>query len=343
MDRGFSEFDLIDRLRRQASAVGPVLTGIGDDASVTAHPGQTATSVDAVVEGVHFRREWSSPAEIAAKAVAVALSDIAAMAADRGEVYVTLGLPADTERDFAEALADGFLEASRRFSTPLSGGDTVASPVLFAAITVVGRAPEGERLILRSGACEGDLVAVTGSLGGAAAGLLLLETDVGDGLDLPEREALIARQLSPEPKLKPASSLRGSGVTSLIDVSDGLLADLGHVADSSGVSIEIDADLIPIQPGVSVVASSAARSGLDLALAGGEDYELAMTFPSSLRESITDLFTPAGCPLTVIGKVVRNRPVPAPGSSGGEDLPGRVTVAGRDPSRPSSTGFDHFR
>ena len=328
MDRRLSEFELIDRLRRQAPAGGALVTGLGDDASVTVHRGPTATSVDAVVEGVHFDREWSGPGRIARKAVAAALSDLAAMAADPGEVYVTLGLPRGTEAGWLEQLADGFVEAADEFGAALAGGDTVASPVLFAAVTVVGHAPEGEQLVLRSGARAGDVVAVTGCFGGAAAGLLLLENGSdgagGDEAGAQLRTALVERHVSPRPLLAAGSALRGSGVSALVDVSDGLAADLGHIAESSGVKVAIDAGLVPVQQGVREVAASAGRDEIELALAGGEDYELAMTVPPDSLEAVRQRIGGAGCRLTVVGRV-------EPGAG--------VEVSGG--SAPA--GFDHFR
>lgn len=336
-----SEFELINRLRRRLPASAgdsPLRRGIGDDASVSRHAGPTATSVDAVVEGVHFRREWSTAAQVADKAEATALSDLAAMAADPGEVYVTLGLPADTAAGWVEELVDGFVEAAGAYGVALAGGDTVASPNLFVAVTVVGRAPEGESLIFRSGAAAGDLVAVTGCLGGAAAGLLLLDqqaaaqpgaaADGPAGLSEDLRAALIARHLAPRPLLAAGSRLRGSGVTALVDVSDGLAADLSHLAEASGVSISIDPSLVPVQEGVSEVAGSAGLEPLDLALAGGEDYELAMTVPPEGLELVRQKIESAGCRLTVVGEA---------GPGDGISLVG----AGGDSSPPA--GFDHFR
>jgi thiamine-monophosphate kinase len=288
--------------------------------------------VDAVVEGVHFRRAWSSPAQIAARAVGAALSDLAAMAADPGEIYVTLGLPAGTAPGFCEELADGFVAASRRYGAVLAGGDTVASPVLFASVTVVGRAAEGEGFIQRSGARPGDLVAVTGSFGGAAAGLMVLEGEAAandsGSLDPAIVQALITRQIAPQPRLAEGSALRGSGVTALIDVSDGLVADLGHIARSSGVAIRIDGDLVPMQPGVAAVARSCGRRPSELALSGGEDYELAMALPPEHLATVRNAVEGKGCDFTVIGEVV---------SGSG------VEVSGADPEAGSLPGFDHFR
>jgi len=321
----FTEFELIDRLRAGAATSGRLKTGIGDDAAVTVPGGATATSVDAVVEGVHFRREFSSPSAIAAKAIAVALSDLAAMAAEPGEVYVTLGVPPATARGFLEALADGFAEAADRFGATLAGGDLVSSPVLFASVTVVGHAGTEGEMVLRSGAIPGDLVAVTGSLGGASAGLWLLEHP-DDRLDA-DRPELVQRQVEPEPRLEAGLRLGRVGVHSMIDVSDGLVADLGHVAELSGVSIEVDSRLVPVQVGVPEVA---AVSGLDVfrfALSGGEDYELAVTLPAAGFDAARAALIADGLDLTRIGTV---------GSGSGVtvvDDVGQITVP---------NGFDHF-
>lgn len=331
MDRSMSEFDLIDRLKQIASPALPVLTGIGDDAAVTVHDGPTATSVDAVVEGVHFNLAWSSPLQIAQKAVGTALSDIAAMAADAGEVYVTLGVPAGSPRAFLEELTDGFAEASASLGAVLAGGDTVSSPVMFVSVTAVGRAPADEQLILRSASREGDLVAVTGEFGGACAGLALLaQPELEEVIELSPglREALVLRQLAPRPRLEAGRAMRGSGVSAMIDVSDGLAADLGHIARASGVAIEIDRNRVPVQEGVPEVADARGRDVVDMALAGGEDYELAFTLPPDALATVEGRIAPLGCGLSVIGKVLSGTGV-------------TVAVAGRRESPPA--GFDHFR
>jgi thiamine-monophosphate kinase len=304
MKRGPTEFELIDRLKGKATASGALITGIGDDAAVTRPVGETATSVDAVVEGVHFDRTTSGPELIAHKALATALSDLAAMAADPGEVYLTVGLSPGLPEGFAEDLADAFVERAAFWGVSLAGGDTVTSPALFVSVTAVGYAPPGERLLLRSGATPGDLVAVTGFLGGAGAGLLLLQgVATGSGLQQGERDRVTTRQLAPEPLLDTGRALRGSGVTSLIDLSDGLGADLGHVAAASKVAIAIEAERIPVDPAVAAVGRAAGIEALDLALGAGEDYELAMTVPPGRIEAVTDLVQAAGSRLSVVGSV----------------------------------------
>jgi thiamine-monophosphate kinase len=304
MNRGIGELDLIDRIRKRAASGGHVAVGIGDDASVTSPAGQTVTTVDAIVEGVHFERAWSDARSITHKALATALSDVAAMAADPGEVYVTVGLPPDADRGFCFALADALVELATGWDVVLAGGDTVSSPTLFMAVTAVGHLPRDEAALTRSGARPGDVVAVTGRLGGAGAGLLLLGgRAAGATLPEPVRERLVGRQLRPDPLLAVGRSLRGLGVTALIDVSDGLGTDLAHIAMASGVAITVDAGLVPFEPGLAEVAAAAGRDPLELALGAGEDYELAMTLPADRFDEVSGVVGRAGVRLSVLGRV----------------------------------------
>ena len=330
MDERFAEFDLIDliaskvaRLEPSSGGVGRLRTGIGDDAAITVPGGATATSVDAIVEGVHFDRAWSPPDAISHKAVAAALSDLAAMAAAPGEVYVTLGVPPDTDRAWLESLAEGFAIAAERFSVVLAGGDTVTSPVLFASVTVVGHAPQDTGFVLRSGARPGQLVVVTGSLGGAAAGLWLLSNGPGaaDGMDEGLAEALIGRQLRPEPQIEAGLLLGAAGAASMVDLSDGLVADLGHVGRASGVAIEIDSTLVPVQPGVPEVIASAGAETAAFVLAGGEDFELAVTVEESAFLAAREGLAAAGIDLTAIGTVASGEGVSVVGPDGPVEVP----------------------
>lgn len=277
------EFELIGLLRERLAAAGPVdggrvVLGSGDDAAVTVPGGATATSVDAVVEGVHFRRETFPARSIGAKALAAALSDLAAMGAAPGEAYVQLGLPAGlAESDLVE-LADGLAALALAEGVTVAGGDVVASPTLFVAVSVVGHGERETDFIRRSGARAGDLALVSGPLGGAAAGLLLLEGAVpSDAVTAAEAMALRGRQLEPAPRLAAGRALAAAGVSAMIDLSDGLAGDAAHLARASGVRLEIDAAAVPAQPGVEAVASAAGLAPEELVLAGGEDYELLAT------------------------------------------------------------------
>lgn len=275
------EFDLLERIRERLPPPGPHLRlGSGDDAAIAVPGGATATSVDAVVDGVHFRREWSSPAQIGAKALAVALSDLAAMGAEPGEAYVALGIPPDLDEDGCLELLDGLAAVAEETGTALAGGDLSRAPALTLAVTVVGHAERPEELVRRSGARPGDALVVTGELGGAAAGLRLLER----GEDEPP--ALIARQLEPKPRLMQGRMLAKAGATAMIDLSDGLGGDARHLAEASGVRLKIDAGALPLAAGVWDMA---------LAVSGGEDYELLAAIPGGR--------IPDG-PLTRIGEVV---------------------------------------
>jgi thiamine-monophosphate kinase len=258
------EFELLDRIRARLPQPGPrVLLGSGDDAAVTVPGGATATSVDALVDGVHFRREWSSPAQVGAKALAVALSDLAAMGGEAGEAYVVLGIPADLDEDGCLELLDGMAKVAEETGTTLAGGDVTRAPALTLAVTVVGHAASADDLVTRSGARPGDALVVTGELGGAAAGLLALEA--GD-----KRRGPIARQLEPKPRLAEGRALAKAGAGAMIDLSDGLGGDANHLARASGVGLRIDATALPLADGV---------ADLTLAVSGGEDYELLAALP----------------------------------------------------------------
>ncbi len=329
MDEGIRESELIELFRSAGATSTRLGVGIGDDAAVTLPGGATATSVDAVVEGVHFRPEWSPPDAIAHKALAAALSDLAAMAAEPGEVYVTLGIPGGTKDDFLGRLAAGFTAAAETFGAVLAGGDTVSSPVLFVAVAVVGHAGAPSEFVRRSGAAPGEVVAVTGTLGGAAAGLWLLENGNPEveGLDPGFRSALLDRQLRPNPRLHAGRVLGRLGATAMVNVSDGLAGDLGHIADMSGAGISCDARLVPVQAGVDAVESAAGLSAGDLALAGGEDYELAVTIPEAGLGPAREALKALHLELTPVGRV-------AEGAG--------LTLFDEAGERPGPAGFDHL-
>jgi thiamine-monophosphate kinase len=307
------EFDLIAALRARLPEPGPpVLLGVGDDAAITAPEGVTATSVDAIVEGVHFRRKSTPLEAIGRRALAAALSDLAAMGAEPGEAYIVLGVPEDLDEAGCLELLEGAEALAARTRTALVGGDISRSAVLFVAITVVGHAPDAESLVGRGGAMAGDLVAVTGELGGAVA-LRLLEGGASGGVPDDLAHALRARQLDPQPRLSEGRALAASGATAMIDISDGLGADAGHIAAESGVRLEIDMATIPLQAGVREVAMAAGEDPLELAAGGGEDYELLCCLPEGSLDPARAAVADVGGSLTVIGHCV-------PGEGGGVKL-----------------------
>ena len=303
MQENRREFELIERIRADLGAQGDLAVGPGDDAAVIETEGQTVVSVDSMVEGVHFPTDWPDPGDIVHRALAGAISDLAAMAARPRTALVALGLPAGRNPAFIEGLADATVEAASGFGVSLAGGDVVGSPTLFLSVTVIGDLPGEKGPVLRSGARSGDLVAVTGTLGGSAAGLSLATGADVPGLDQDVRAGLLARYLRPTPRNDFGSRLSARRPTAMIDVSDGLVADLGHLATGSGVSISIDADLVPIADGVEAVAVATARDPLGLALSGGEEYELAMTIDPGDVTAIGTVAERAGIFLTAIGEV----------------------------------------
>ena len=327
------EFELIAAIRERIAAAradvpsAALVLGSGDDAAITVREGATATSVDALVEGVHFRIPPFTPADVGHKALAVALSDLAAMGAAPGEAYVQIGVPADRQEADLLELADGLARVAAAHGVAIAGGDVTRAPALLLAITVVGGAPGPEALVRRAGARPGDVVAVTGELGGATAGLLLISDESPPSIGDAAAAALRARQLRPEPRLAAGVALASAGPTAMIDLSDGLGADAGHLAKASAVGLDIDLERIPVQAGVAEVAAAAGRDPLDLATAGGEDYELLLTLPPGRVEAAADAVAATGSRLTVIGEV-------AEGAG--------VTLSGPEGSRAAG-GYDQLR
>lgn len=324
------EFELLAKLRERLPADGSrVELGSGDDAAVTVPGGATATSVDALVDGVHFRRGEAGPEAIGRKALATALSDLAAMGAEAGEAYVALGAPADIDEPELLALLDGMLSLAAETGTTLAGGDLTRAPALTLAVTVVGHAPTPERLVGRGGARAGDLLVLTGELGGAAAGRLLLD-DPALAAAVPGAiaAALRARQLDPRPRLDSGRALAAAGARAMIDLSDGLAADAGHVAAASGVGLTIEAGSLPLAAGVAEAAAAAGLDPLRLAASGGEDYELLAALPPPLLADATARVGAAGeATLAEIGEVTAGEGVEIRQPGGG---------------RLEATGYDHF-
>jgi thiamine-monophosphate kinase len=283
------ELELIAAIR---AALGPlparVLTGPGDDASVVRADAVLVTSTDTVVDGVHFSLATHSPADVGHKALATALSDIAAMGAGPGEAYVALVMPPGFSG--ALELVGAMRELAARHGVAMAGGDVVSGPVLALTVTVTGWSGAADRLVYRSGARAGDIVGVTGELGGSGAGLELLES----GDSPPEREALVTRHRRPEPLLATGLALAAAGVSAMIDVSDGVATDAGHLAAASEVLIELRLADLPIAAGVESAAFAATA---------GDDYELLFTAPPERRGAIERAAQATGTRVSWLGDV----------------------------------------
>jgi thiamine-monophosphate kinase len=299
------EFELLARVRERLPAAGPrVRVGMGDDAAVVVPGGATATSTDAIVEGVHFRREWAGLRQIGHKALATALSDLAAMGAEPGEAYVVLGVPPDLDEDGCIELLDGLIALATAAGTTIAGGDVTRAPALSVTTTVVGHAQKAEELVTRAGAAGGEELVLSGEIGGAAAGLLLLERpELAAGVPEEIAERLKARQLEPTPRLDGGRALARGGASAMIDLSDGLGRDGAHLARQSGVRIEIDGDL-PMAGGVAEVAAAAGVDPIQLAISGGEDYELLASLPSARLKEAVEAVGRTGIALRRIGRVL---------------------------------------
>jgi len=294
------EFGFISRIAAVVRPGTGVVTGIGDDAAVTAlTPGmQLLTSTDMLLEDVHFRRSWHDPYRLGRKSLAASISDIASMGGIPRWSLLSLAIPAGTPLEFLDEFTRGYLTMAAEHGVVLIGGDTCSSKHgLAISVTIMGEQLP-ERVLRRSGACPGDEVWVTGTLGDAAIGLSLAEKgDEGD-------EFLISRLLDPTPRTAAGIALAESElVTAMIDVSDGILADFGHIAEMSGVGGVIRLDDLPLSPQFRAVAAGLPAFPHDLALSGGEDYELCFTAAPDSREKIIALMKKCGVEVAPVGIV----------------------------------------
>jgi thiamine-monophosphate kinase len=305
------EFGLIARVTARLEAGPSTLVGPGDDgAVVVASDGRVVVSTDALVEGRHFRRDWSTGVDVGHRAAAANLADIAAMGAVPTALVVALCAPASLDVRWAEDLADGLGAEAAKTGASVVGGDMSSSPTLMLSVTALGDL-HGVAPVLRSGARPGDVVAMAGRLGYAAAGYTVLSR----GFRTPK--LLVEAYRRPEIPYAAGPEAARRGATSMIDISDGLIADLGHVATASRVAIDLDKGAFEIPPQMRDAAQALGTDPYQWVLGGGEDHALVATFPEGT--TLPDGFT-------TIGRVVDG--------SG-------VTVDGKPHKGPA--GWDHFR
>jgi thiamine-monophosphate kinase len=294
---------------------GPLL-GVGDDAAVVSAPDRrVVATTDLLVEGRHFRRDWSGPRDVGVKAAAQNLADIAAMGAVPTALLVGLATPGELPVAWALDLVRGLLDECQRAGASIAGGDVTSADTLVLAITALGDLA-GRPPVTRAGARPGDQLAVVGPLGWSAAGLALLSAGYGDQAGRDDRiGSLVAAHRRPQPPYEAGPQAARLGATSMIDVSDGLVQDLGHVAAASGVCVDIQTTGLPASGPLRAAARMLDADWLDWALAGGEDHALVATFPAGLvlPEEWTVIGTVLGALRSGSGVLVNSRPRPGPG------------------------------
>jgi len=303
--RELGEFGLIEILHQIADEAGAgsrsdLIIGIGDDAA--AWQGKSSVQLgttDILVQDVHFTLETTTWRDLGWKALAVNISDIAAMGGIPAYAMISLGLPPDTEAEDIAKLYTGMAEIARQFDVAIVGGDISEAPLLIISPSVIGTV-EHDKILTRSGALPGDRIAVTGYLGSSAAGLRMMK-------EKPEVEpevaaALTEAHLRPCPRVSEAQILGENGVKAAIDISDGLIADLAHICRASGVEARVRLPDIPIHPAVKAAFGEGAIS---LAISGGEDYELLFTAPRAVIDKLTSHLS---IPVTIIGEITGGKP-----------------------------------
>lgn len=327
--RDLGEFPFLRRLRERlphANYDPRIRLGVGDDCAALSLPGLTVLTTDAMIAGVHFQCEWAPFFVLGQKAFAVNASDVAAMGGEPAFALLSLGVPQDSAVEDLDAFFDGFLDAAQQMRTTLIGGNMSAAPVLMISVSLLGQTPHG--LIARSGARVEDEVYVTGTLGDAALGLRILTEELAGDSESAAVQHLKQRFLCPTARVLVGKELAAQNLaTAMIDVSDGLLQDLGHLCAASQVGAVVEAQTLPLSEGY--------RTFLGVqdwgpALAGGEDYELLFSAPVTARPRIQEIADQSGCAITRIGSLV-------PQADG-------VTVRLPDGPRAASefTGFNHF-
>ncbi len=311
---------------KDAAAYRKLIIGIGDDAAAWRGDATTQlVTTDSLFQDVHFRLETTSWHELGWKSLAVNLSDIAAMGGVPMYAVVSLALPPDTEVDDVRALYQGMIELAQRFGVAIVGGDTCRAPLVSITVTVLGSAGgKNGKMLTRSAARPGDKIAVTGVLGASAAGMEMLDKRLE--LDAESDGQLRRAFLQPEPRVAEGQRLLALGVKAAIDISDGLISDLKHICDSSGVGARVEMERILIAPAVRAHFSDRA---LELATTGGEDYELLFTASDDVIDRVK---AELSCLVTIIGEVVDGKP----GSVVMVDEHGKLLSLAK-------TGWEHFK
>ncbi len=329
--REIGEFGLIRRLAELVSRPDPrVAVGIGDDAAVVSYDGPVVMTTDTLVDGVHFRDDWIDGISLGYKALAASLSDVAAMGGRPRHVLVSLAIPAEERVERIESLYRGIREASDEFAVTVVGGDIVSTAGPLVITVAATGVLAGSQPLRRNGARQGDLVFVTGDVGGSAAFVHLMRTGYSGALTPTEQWQLQQRHTRPKPQVRAVEALvQCQGCTSLNDISDGLSSELADIAEASGVHLDIDGERIPILPAVRRYARLAGQEPLVFALHGGEDYQLVGTVSSLSCGALLPLMEAYGVRLTLIGRVVDGEP--------GVDL---LSGNGREALPPR--GYDHF-
>jgi thiamine-monophosphate kinase len=293
------EFALIAAIKEMAAKGEGVIKGIGDDAAVLRPSAGKVLLVttDLLLEGVHFQLEFTDPYRLGRKALAVNLSDIAACGGTPTAFLVSLAVPPAIEVESVKALYTGMMEQARTYGVSLIGGDTSKGKELMISITLIGEAEE-EKIVYRAGARKGDLIFVTGTLGDAALGLQLLKQGKREGV-------LIQKHLAPAPRVREGQAIAQQGLAlSMIDISDGLVADLGHILEASNVGAEVRLTQLPLSEEYQKEIGSYSRDPYAFALTGGEDYELLFTAAPAKERAVAKLAKEIGTPITMIGEIV---------------------------------------
>lgn len=306
---------------------------IGDDAAVVGPvDGFVVTSVDAVVDGVHFLTSSYPPRAIGRKATAAALSDLAAMGATAGEVYIAAGVPPEVDDSYFAEIAEGIKAAALSVGAVVAGGDLTASSVLWLSVTVNGYATSAEAVVTRGGAQAGDVLVVTGSLGRSRAAIEILGgAPLATELSAETKTDITRRQFAPIPRIAAGSGLAAVGATAMIDISDGLGRDAGLIASTSGVTLRIQLEQLPVAASAAAYARAIGEQPTHFAAASGEEYELLAAIPSEKLDEAVALVESQGDNLTVVGEVLA-----------ANDLGPRAEFLDSDGETVDVGGFEHF-